>query len=462
MAITASGIGSGIDVASLVSQLVAAEGKPAAFRLDNKEARLQSDLSAYGTLKGALSKFQESVKALNDLKSFQQRSSVSSKPELFSATADITAVAGTYNIEVVQLAQAAKMRSGDGEFTSATDIVGTGTLAISLGSDSFQITIDSSNQTLEGIRDAINSASDNPGISASIISVDGGTQLVFASNKIGAENTIDIVATDDDGADGFDLSRLATASLDTVQSAQDAIIKVDQQQVTRGSNTFSDVIQGVSFTLKKADVGTTETLTVALNTDSVKGKVNTFVAAYNSLVETMKTLSSYDADTGTSSGSLIGDSILRGVQSQVRQALTSSVDGLTFGTLAEIGVKTNKLGKLEINSEKLDKVLASDFGAVAQLFSSENGLANSLSKLLDRYVDTDGVLNSKTKGIQSSISSVGDDREKLGIRLTALEARYKAQFTAMDMLVGQLQSLGTYLGQQLASLPEPNSVGRRR
>lgn len=462
MAITASGIGSGIDVASLVSQLVAAEGKPAAFRLDNKEARLQSDLSAYGTLKGALSKFQESVKALNDLKSFQQRSSVSSKPELFSATADITAVAGTYNIEVVQLAQAAKMRSGDGEFTSATDIVGTGTLAISLGSDSFQITIDSSNQTLEGIRDAINSASDNPGISASIISVDGGTQLVFASNKIGAENTIDIVATDDDGADGFDLSRLATASLDTVQSAQDAIIKVDQQQVTRGSNTFSDVIQGVSFTLKKADVGTTETLTVALNTDSVKGKVNTFVAAYNSLVETMKTLSSYDADAGKSSGPLIGDSILRGVQSQVRQALSSSVDGLTFGTLAEIGVKTNKLGKLEINSEKLDKVLASDFGAVAQLFSSENGLANSLSKLLDRYVDTDGVLNAKTKGIKTSISSVGDDREKLGIRLTALEARYKAQFTAMDMLVGQLQSLGTYLGQQLASLPEPNSVGRRR
>ena len=462
MAITASGIGSGIDVASLVSQLVAAEGQPATNRLNNKEAQLQSDLSAYGALKGALSKFQDSVDALNDSESFQARSSVSSKPDLFSATADTTAVAGTYSIEVVQLAQAAKMRSGDGEFAAATDIVGTGTLAISLGSDFFQVTIDSSNQTLEGIRDAINSASDNPGVSASIINVDGGTQLVFASNKIGAENVIDIVATDDDGADGFDLARIATASLDTVQSAQDAIINVDQQQVTRGSNTFSDVIQGVSFTLKKADAGTAETLTIALDTDSVKGKVNTFAAAYNSLVETMKSLSSYDAESGSSSGPLIGDSILRGVQNQVRQALTSSVSGLTFGTLAEIGVKTNEFGKLDVNSEKLDKVLASDFGAVSQLFASDNGLANSLSKLLDRYIDSDGVLNSKTKGIQTRISTLDDDREKLGRRLAALEARYKAQFTAMDMLVGQLQSLGTYLGQQLANLPEPNSIGRRK
>jgi len=459
MAITASGIGSGLDIAGLVSQLVAAEGQPASFRLDNKEAQLQSDLSAFGALKGALSKFQDSVDALNDLESFQARSSVSSNTDLFSATADTTAVAGTYDIEVVQLAQAAKMRSGDGEFTAATDIVGTGTLDISLGSDTFQITVDNTNQTLEGIRDAINSASDNPGISASIISVDGGTQLVFASNKIGASNAIDIVATDDNGADGFDLARLATASLDTIQSSQDAIINIDQQQVTRGSNAFSDVIQGVSFTLKKEDVGTTETLTIELNTGSVKGKVNTFAAAYNSLVETMKSLSSYDSEGGAS-GPLIGDSILRGVQSQVRQALTTSVSGLDFGTLAEIGVSTNELGKLEVDSEKLDEIMTSDFEAVSQLFASEDGLANSLSSLLDRYVDSDGVIESKTDGLQSRISSIGDDRERLGARLIALEARYQAQFTAMDMLVGQLQSLGTYLGQQLANLPEPNSIGK--
>ena len=459
MSITASGIGSGMDIAGLVSQLVAAEAQPATFRLNTKEARLQSDLSAFGALKGALSKFQDSIKALNDLDSFQKRSSVSSDTDLFTATADTTAVAGTYDIEVIQLAQAAKMRSGDGEFTAGTDIVGTGTLDISLGTESFSLTIDNTNQTIEGIRDAINSASDNPGISASIINVDGGTQLVLASNKIGAGNTIDIAATDDNGADGFDLARLATASLDTIQAAQDSIVNVDQQQVTRDSNTISDVIDGISFTLKKEDVGVTETVTIELDKGGVKAKVNSFVGAYNSLVGTMSELASYSEDGGAS-GPLVGDSILRGIKGQIRQALTDSVAGLQFGTLAEIGITTNDAGKLDVDSDKLTEVMDTDFTAVSHLFASENGLANSMSGLLEQYIDSDGLISTKTDILQLQIGSIADDRERLGLRLSKLEARYQAQFTAMDMMVGQLSSLGNYLGQQFASLPKPNSIGK--
>ncbi|NOQ76681.1 MAG: flagellar cap protein, partial [Methylococcaceae bacterium] len=221
MAITAGGIGSGLDIEGLVTQLVAAEGAPTSFRLDTKEARFQSDLSAFGTLKGALSKFQDSVKALNDLDAFQGRKVTSSNTDTFAATADTTAVAGTYDIEVTQLAEAAKMRSGD--FTSGTEVVGTGSLDITLGTDTFQVVVDTDNQTLEGIRDAINTASDNPGITASIINVDDGvggsvSRLILSSDKIGASNDISIAVTDDDldNVDANGLSRLATVHLSTL------------------------------------------------------------------------------------------------------------------------------------------------------------------------------------------------------------------------------------------------------
>mgnify|MGYP000099465064 CR=1 FL=1 len=463
MAITAGGIGSGLDIEGLVSQLVAAEGQPALFRLDTKEARLQADLSAFGSLKSALSTFQDSVAALNDLEAFQARKAISSNSELFSASADSTAVAASYDIEVIQLAEAEKRRSGN--FADDAEVVGTGTLDITLGADTFQLTIDGTNNTLAGIRDAINDATENPGVAASIINVDdgvGGTiaRLVLTSDTVGATNTIGIVVDDDDltDADTSGLSQLATANLTTIQAAQDAKIEVDGQTATRSSNGFSDVIAGVTFDLAKAEVGTVETLTVELDTGSVKGKVNTFVAAYNSLADTMKQLAAFDADSG-SAGALQGDAALRNVQSQLRQAMTTSVSGLDFGTLAEVGVTTNADGKLEVDSDKLDSVLSSDFTSVSQLFASENGLANSLDTLLEGYIASDGILNARTEGLQTSIDLIGDDRLRLDKRLLALEARYRTQFTAMDVLVGQLQALGGYLTQQLASLPKPNSIG---
>ena len=285
MAITVSGIGSGIDIEGLVSQLVAAEGQPTSVRLAQKEAGFQADLSAIGTLKSVLSSLQDTVSALQDSDDFLKRSAISSNDELFAAAASSSAVAGKYKVEVSQLAQAARIRSND--FTSETEIIGTGTLDISLGSDSFSLTIDSGNQTLAGIRDAINAAEDNPGITASIINVDSGTRLVLSSDKIGAANAITVTATDDAPLDGFDLTRLDSANLTAIQPAQDAIVFIDSQQVTRDSNSFSDVITGVTFTLLEADVGTIETLTVGLDSASITGKVNDFVEAYNSVSETV-------------------------------------------------------------------------------------------------------------------------------------------------------------------------------
>ncbi|KGM08195.1 Flagellar hook-associated protein FliD [Methylophaga thiooxydans] len=458
MAITAAGIGSGLDIESLVSQLVAAEGQPAINRLDTQEAKLQANLSAFGSLKSALSNFQTAVQSLQTDSSFQGRKASSSNNELFTASASTQATQGQYDIEIEQLAQAAKLTSNSGDFAEASDVVGTGTLTINFGSESFSLTIDESNNTLAGIRSAINNAEDNPGVTATIVSSDNGPRLVLSSDDLGSGNAITTVATDNDAGDGNDLARLnALENNVNSEAAKDAVIYVDGQKVTRNSNSFSDVIDGVTLSLAKAEVGTVEKLTISRDESATKSKINSFIKAYNALATTTGQLSSYNADTGAA-GQLLGDSTLRSVQSQIRQAITSSVSGLDFGTLAEIGITTDENNNLVLDEEKLDQVLATDYASVSGLFSSETGVANKLNTILEGFVGTEGLLNTRTDGIESSIGRIDDQREQLAVRLESVEARYRAQFSAMDILVGQLQGIGDFLTQQLASLPAPNSI----
>ncbi len=451
MALTSSGIGSGLDIDSLVTQLVRAEGSAPSFRLNKREAAFQSDLSAIGQLKSALSEFQSSLSSLNSDTGLQPRSASSSDATLFSTSADNTALAGVYNLEVLTLAQSEKIRTNS--FTdSDTEVIGTGTLDISLGATTFQIGVDGSNNTLEGIRDAINAASDNPGITASIINVDGGPQLVLDSGNIGAANTITVAAVDDDGADGFDLARLDSANLVVAQAAQDATFNLDGQLVTKGSNSFSDVIAGVTIDLKKAEVGTTETLTVEMDKGAISAKINRFANTYNKLTDTLRGLSSFDPETKVA-GPLQGDSALRGVQNSLRNILGGTSDGSPFGTLAGIGVTTDEAGHFQVDGSKLDEALSADFTSISQLFAGENGLASKLDETLGRYLASDGVLESRTSGLKAGIKGVADDREQLGKRLASIEKRYRAQFNAMDTLLGQLQSTSGFLSQQLSNLP---------
>lgn len=448
--ITSAGLGSGLDIEGLVTKLVSAEGQPAALRLNKKEVALQADLSAFGTLKGTLSSFQASIQNMKLASDFQKRTATSSNTDLFTVSAGSAAVPGGFSIQVNQLAQAAKMRSQD--FGSETAVMGAGTLTIGLGAKSFNITTGGAS-TLADVRDAINNASDNPGIKATIIKVDSGSQLILTSGKLGAANTITVAATDADALDGNDLTRLATANLTVIQAAADAIIHVDGQKATRDSNSFSDVISDVTITLKKADPAKTESLSIALDKESTKTKVSEFIKAYNALAATMSSLSSYDAKT-KQGGPLLGDATLRGVQSQVRQALANPVLGVESAkTLAEIGIKTNSNGALELDSAKFDKVMAANPDDVAQLFASDNGLAKRFDSVLKSYLSTGGALTARLDGANKQIDDIKDQRDKLNTRLAAIEARYRKQFTAMDAMLGQLTATGSYLTQQLANLP---------
>jgi len=467
--ISSPGIGSGLDIGNLVSQLVAAEGQVKSANLNRKEAGFQAVLSGIGTLKSALSEFNDSLNNLKTASFFSTRATTSADTELFTASATSDAVAGTYDVEVIQLAQASKSRSAG--FAAATSVVGTGTLTIGTGVNSFNVSITSGSDTLEGIRNAINNATGNTSVTATIINVDngvGGTEsrLVLSSSSAGAANALTVTVDDDDlnDSNASGLSQLATVNLFEIDAAQDAIIEVDGQAVTRSSNTISDAIEGVTINLlsETATPGTTTELRIRLDTNTIKAEIEDFVEAYNSMITNFNKLTAFNPDSGQK-GSLFGDTTMRGVLTQIRRELTSQVPGLSGAvtSLVDLGITTQSDDKLSIDAAKLDEAISDNLTAVTTLFSSSDGIANRLDSLIANYIDSDGVLNGRTDTLNNQIEDIADQREILQKRLAALERRLLNQFTALDTLVSQLNSTSTFLSQQLANLPGAISVNKK-
>jgi len=374
MAITSMGIGSGIDIKSLVDQLVAAEAQPAANRLARQESKFQGQLSALGSLKGALSSFKSSLSGLTALSGFNQRSATSTNEELFTVTANGSAVPGNYQVEVLQLAKAQSLRSKVG-FDSSTASVGTGTLTFQFGDASKPaqtITIDAANDSLEGIRDAVNAA--KIGVQASIVKGDK-HYLVFSSEGTGEDNSLKISVEEDAGAPGlatFAYAPGVEGDMEASSQAQNAQLKINGVLVSRATNTIDDAIEGLTITLKKeSEPGVTAGLSVALDKGAATKAVEGFVTAYNSLMGTVKSLSGYDAQT-QKGGVLIGDSSVRSITNQIRNILGNTVAGLTgsYRSLADIGIKTKTDGTLELDKTKLDKALTDNFDDIGRLFAA--------------------------------------------------------------------------------------------
>lgn len=390
--ITSTGIGSGLDVESLVSQLVQAEAKAPTQRLNRKEANLQAELSALGSVKGALSDFRSSLSKLNDLSAFQKRSASSSDSSLFTASATSDAAEGSYGVEVSQTAQAHKIASS--AFAESGTVVGTGELTFQFGTydsgaNSFSVnpdkasqtvTIDSTANTLEGVRDAVNEA--DIGVQATIVNDGTGARLVFASEDSGEANSLKVGVADDDGnnTDTNGLSQLAydpTAAagsgknLSETVAARDAEAIIDGITVTSDTNTLSNVIDGVSITLKEADPGNTQTLDVSLNKGSVESAVNGFVESFNAAINNFNQLTDYDPET-EKAGPLIGDATVRSVESQMRSLISDTVPGLdgAVRSLADIGISTQRDGTLAVDSGELSDALENNYDDVGKLFAA--------------------------------------------------------------------------------------------
>lgn len=455
MTISSAGIGSGLDVASLVTQLVAAERAPAQGRLDRTQSKAQTTLSALGTFKAVLAGFQSAVNALTGTgSSLGKLTATSSKPELFTASASNSTAAGTFGVEVINLAQAHKIATS--AYASSTAVVGEGTVTIGVGSESFTVTLDSSGNTLADLRDAINEASDNQGVSATIVNESSGARLLLTARATGTDKALTVSSATTPLAPAAPLPILPQGSpfvtTTQVQAAEDAQFKIDGFDFTSGSNTVSNAIDGVTFTLLKEEPGTVANLNIASDGAASTAAVENFVKSYNVLVATVSTFSRYDPTTKTG-GPLLGESSVRSAAQQLRSILGGSAGGGDPSLLAEVGITTQKDGTLKLDSGKLAEATATNREGVKNLFAGSDGFAKKLAPLLDGFLGSSGRIDAQTKGLQTRLDDVSDQRDALNLRMAAVERRYRAQFTALDSLLGQLQTTSNYLTQQLSNLP---------
>lgn len=473
--ITAAGLGSGIDIESLVTKLMAVESQPIT-NLQKREASYQSKLSAYGVLKSGLSSLQTAANAISTTSNIAAYTATLGNTAVATASADSTASAGTYSLTVSNLASAQKVTSAG--YSSLTASIASGTLNINLGtlsSDGTTFTADSTRSfnidisaakgtnTLSGLRDAINAA--NTGVTATIVN-DGGSSnayhLMLTSNNTGASNSFSV-----SGVSGLNYSPASTATtndLTSVQKGVDAKLSVDGISITSASNTVSTAIQGVTLNLTGTTT-TATTLTVATDSSAIQKKVQSFIDSYNSLLSLMKSqtkttqstkLSTSTTTSSTSSdGPLAADSTVRSIQAQLRSIVGSAVGSGSISRLSDAGIKIAVDGSLSLDSTKFQAALQSSPSGVANLFAkttSADGIASQVSETITSYLGTGGLLTTKTDGIQTTINSMDKQISNLQNRMDSIEARYRKQFTAMDSTVASMNSTASYLTTQFKSL----------
>ena len=456
--ISSPGLGSGLDVNALVQGLVQAEQQPAQLRLDQRETQLQTRLSAFGALKGALVALRDSLTALSGSGLFGQIKATISQPELFTATASSDASAGEYRIEVVQMASAHKLLSGA---FAANTAIGTGTLAITAGGTSFEVAIDENGQTLSAIRDRINAATGNPGIVARVIDGDDGQHLILTQGKTGSDQAITITTSGGNGGLAslvHDPLNAVTGNYTEQSPAHNAQIRIDGVLRSSPTNRIEDVVDGVDLELLAANPGNPADMQLALDSTGAKDAIKKFIETYNALISTLGNLSRYDPES-KSAGPLLGDSAARALGATLRRELSTPLSDTTndLRVLSAIGITSDKAGNLTLKASRLDEVLKNDPTAVSALLTGDGGLLDRLEPVVTGYGGTSGVVDARTRSLQDAIRGLTQDRERLDQRMENLQNRYLAQFTALDKLVGQLQSTSSFLTQQIANMNALNS-----
>lgn len=451
--ISSLGIGSGLDINSLVSELVAAERAPKDSRLTREDAKLTQEFSALAMLKGAMSGLQGAATAVRTPASLALSKTSVQDEQYFTASTSAAAVAASYQIEVQRLATAARLGS-DAYVGGPDSVVGTGTLTIAAGGASFDVAITQDNDTLAQIRDAINGAPGNSTVRATLVGDASGSYLVLTGTATGAANTIAVSATGATAGLQELAADLNAFDADRDVAAQDALVLVSGYQIRSPNNAISGAIDGVTLNLRKVTAqGEPVTLTIERDDAAIQKKVEAFVASYNSLAQQIKTLGRYDAATKTA-GPMLGDSLLRGVDTQLRRILSEPVPGTTgnYRTLTSLGISVTTSGTLQLDAAKFKEALAADPQAVDRVFSSESGVGVRVAEYLNDRLSSSGEFAARNARIDTQRRRLDQEKEALDVRMRAVQQRYLKQFTAMDGLLAQMQSTSSYLSQQLDSL----------
>lgn len=441
--VTSLGAGSGLDLNSLLNGLMAVERQPLTA-LQTRMTSVNSQVSAIGKLKSVLSTFQDAMAKLAKESSFKVHSATSSDEDVLTASASSSAARGNYSVTVSRIAEYHRMAAGTTYADTGTTTIGTAgdTMTITVGGDDF--TVDIGGKTLAEVREAINDASDNTGVTASIIHDDAGYRLLLAADETGSEN---FITTSFSASDPFALSSLNTdrnGSGSFTAPDLDAVLQLEGQfQITSSSNTVTDPIQGVGLELKAAG---TATIKVERDEDAVESSVKSFAEAASTLFSALDSLAAKD---------LKGyGSLLRGIEGQVRGMLGTSANvGGSYSFVSEIGLQTQRDGSMTLDSDILSDALQSDFAGVAALFTdSTNGIAVRLDSIMDEYLQSGGILESQTDNLNNQLSGMKDKESRLEARLDLIQNRYIKQFSALDTLVSSLQATSTFLTQHLTSI----------
>lgn len=448
--ISSLGVGSGLDLGSIISGLMEVEQIPLQ-RLQRDKAEIGAQISEFGQIQSSIASLNTAIEKLGDSGAFDTFKASSSDDSLFTASVTNEGIETNHSIEVISLAQTHRLASA--VFTSETEEVGEGTLSITAGSNNFSVDVSETNKTLADIRDAINDSAQNKSVKASIINVDGGSRLVLSALNSGVANSIQVNVTgDDDGndADALGLSRLVyqttgVQNMSEVDAAQDASITVDGFAVESESNFISGVIAGVTIDIKQ--VGTA-TLSVSRDIEAAESAIDDVVKNYNALMSTL--------DEVRSKGALGRDSMLYGIQDQLRTIFSTVPDGFdtNIQQAFSVGFDFSREGTLSFESDNFKAQVSEDFADLLNFFTdSKHGLSSRLGTLLDGFGETGGIIDSRTDGLRSQERVLDSSIDSFGLRLVSIEERYRQQFTAMDSLVASLNSTGSYLSQQLNNLP---------
>ncbi len=461
--ISALGVGSNLDLSSLLTQLSSAE-QTRLTPLTTQQSSYKAKLTAWGVVNSSLQNLQTAANGLAKASQIAT-TKVTSTNSAFTATVGAGVAGGNYSVEVSALAQSQTLTSG--EFASKTAQIGgaTGSRTITITqpgkTDPLTVTLTDDQTTLSGIRDAINQKQSS--VTASIVKADDDSYyLSLTSKDTGLANTMTVAVTGDDvlqGKIGFN-SASGTNGLHQTIAAQDAKLKINDIAITRSTNTITDAPEGVTLTLNKTNIGAPENLVVSQDSSGMTSAIQAYVDAYNSLQTTLSNQTKYSAvDKGSnnqasSNGDLIGDGTLRSIQTQLQSLLTRSQGG-DYATLSSLGITMGTDGKLSVDSSKLNSALATKPGSVTNFFvgdGKETGFGTQASALLTKMLDADGQVATATKGINTSLKRLSDDIDNTTASINTNIARYKAQFTQLDTIMSQFNNTANYLTQQFNAM----------
>lgn len=430
----------GSDPSSMAQMLTSADRAPLDRLLKNQQAQLSGQKDAYGKIKSKLQALQSSLKALTTGKGLQSQSATFSAEGFMSATVKTGAANANYQLFVQQLAQ-----SDQQALTLAEDWTAPSQGQLNISVDDTNLSLDLS--TLNGgglteLRDAINKSPDNKGVTASLIRSGGQTQLLLTSAKTGASQAMSVSVTGGNGEANFTALEGAISNKTQLSSAQDAVIKlgsgvggVGGLELSSSTNTFDGQIDGLNLTVTKAHGATDSplSLTVATDQSAIENSLKEVVAAYNALASEVELQTrSKEGKTAT----LSGDSMSRGLLDKLRNTLSTPTNGVS---LAELGIKTDKNGKLSLDTAAMAKLQQDKPGALEAALTGKEGLFTRLEADTKPYLDRNGILVQRDQSLKTGLDRITDRQEALDLRMDKTYQRYLSQFTRMNTLAQQMQ-----------------------